>query len=142
MLIVGQVSTEEEQYELVTLPIDLQISTSDPIFKPTDEAAKRLMTPTLYLYSKKGYKKKKTLKARASRLNIPAICHIVNRMDEMFFDRFAPAEAERTKYRQPGFYELKPYGFEYRSLPFTPEVKEAIPEITKAAFMLLKEINE
>jgi len=63
-------------------------------------------------------------------------------MDEAFFDRFAPAEKNRTKYRQPGFYELKDHGFEYRSLPANPETIEALPEIVGKAFELLGLLNK
>lgn len=131
---------EEEQYDPVILPIGINFSEaglSDAERAGVDE----MMRPQIMLYRRKGWKEKKTLKARASRLNWPAIHYIVSQMDKKFFDRFAPPEKERTKYRQPGFYELKPYGFEYRSLPFTPEVEAALPEIAMYAFELLNDIN-
>ena len=98
--------------------------------------------PSLYLYRHAGYNKQDKTELYASRLNKPAIHYIVSEMDKAFFDRFAPEKADRTKYRQPGFFELKPYGFEYRSLPATPETMAALPEITKKAFDLLSEVNE
>lgn len=140
---------EEPQYELVTLPLGLTVG---DVFKKRSEViengdtvektASQLMKPTLYLYAEKGYKKKKEIKLYASRLNRPAIEYIVAQMDEAFFERFAPKPEERTKYRHPGFFELKPYGFEYRSLPANPETMAALPEITKKAFDLLNHINK
>jgi hypothetical protein len=52
-----------------------------------------------------------------------------------------PKKEDRTKYRQPGFYELKPYGFEYRSLPANDAVMKALPEIVGKAFELLDSLN-
>lgn len=138
---VSETKVEEEQYEQVILPIGINFS-SATLSDEEKAAMEEMMKPTLYLYRRKGWKEKKVLKARASRLNRPAVHYIVKAMDEKFFDRFAPEEKERTKYRQPGFFEMKPYGFEYRSLPFNPEVEAALPEIATYAFQLLKEINE
>ena len=145
---------EEEQYEQVILPIGMGDSglfvaqhhdedKNELPFSPAELLAKELLKPTLYLYRHKGYKKKgKKTKLHASRLNKPAVEHIVKTFDKEFFERFAPNKADRTKYRQPGFFEPKPYGFEYRSLPANAEVMAALPEITKRAFELLEEINE
>jgi len=143
---------EEQQYELLTIPIGLgenglvaqrNDEETHPIQYTQGEAlAKELLKPTLYLYTRKGYEKKFEKKLVASRLNKPAIEYIVGEMDKAFFDRFAPAKVDRTKYRQPGFFELKPYGFEYRSLPANSSVMEALPEITQKAFDLLEEVNK
>lgn len=141
---------EIDDYEQVMLPIGLgefglvaaQRDGNEVPFTPAELLAKELLKPTIYLYRRKGYKKKDEYKLYASRLNKPAIHFIVNEMDKAFFDRFAPAKADRTKYRQPGFFELKPYGFEYRSLPANEATMTALPEITKKAFELLREINE
>ena len=145
---------QEEQYEQVILPIGMgdtgilmaqhnDMDTDEELpFTPAQLLAKELLNPCLYLYRRKGWKKDKVTKLYASRLNKPAIHYIVKALDDEFFDRFAPAKADRTKYRQKGFFELKPYGFEYRSLPANAAVMEALPEITKRAFELLKEINE
>ena len=122
-------------------PRDEAAPDEDP-FTPAQRLAKELLSSSLYLYKSDGYNKKKTIVARAGRLNKPAIEYIVKEMDDTFFKRFAPEEKDRTKYRQPGFFELKPYGFEYRSLPANIKTMEALPEITKKAFDLLKEINE
>ena len=143
---------EEDQYEQIAIPIGLGdgqlIAThhsedgADLPFSPAELLAKELLKPTVYLYRFKGYSKKGKISVRASKLNKPAIKYIIEEMDKAFFDRFAPKEADRTKFRQPGFFELKPYGFEYRSLPANAKTMEALPEITRKAFDLLKEINE
>lgn len=137
---------KEQQYELVTLPLALTVG---EVFKKRAEVSesaeevllKQFMRPTLYLYADKGYEKKKEIKLHASRLNKPAIDYIVRAMDEEFFDKFAAPENQRTKYRQRGFFELKPYGFEYRSLPANGKTMAALMEITSKAFKLLEEIN-
>ena len=137
---------EEDQYELVTLPIGIGeagIPQDDETEMTSSiRLARELIRPTLYLYTRKGYQKKFEKKIYASRLNKPAIEYIVRSMDEKFFEQFAPAKADRTKYRQKGFYELKDYGFEYRSLPCNEKTLAALPEITAFAFDLLEEINE
>jgi hypothetical protein len=139
---------EEEQYESVTLPMALSINgalidkTDDSKYEGELALAGEVLRPTLYLFRQRGYKKTKEIKLYASRLNRPAIEYIVRQMDEAFFERFAPKPVDRTKYRQPGYFELKPYGFEYRSLPANPETMAALPEITRKAFDLLKFINE
>lgn len=96
------------------------------------------VTTTLYT---RGPQEEQVLKAKVSKLNRPTIEWIIRKMDEKFFERFAPAKAERTKYRQPGFYEIKPYGFEYRSLPANSETIAALPEIVTYCFSLLDEAN-
>lgn len=136
----------EPQYREVVLPVGL-----GPVAKTVEaggeedhaqRVAKELLKSCLYLFRYAGYEKKKVLSVCASRLNKPAIEYIVRKMDEEFFDRFAPEEKHRTRYRQPGMYEIKPYGFEYRSLPANPDTMAALPEIVDRAFSLLREINE
>lgn len=136
---------EEAQYEQVLLPIGLGSNGLLVDIKASTQAealAKELLSTTLYLYRHKGYAKKGKIHARASKLNKPAIRYIIEEMDKAFFERFAADKADRTKFRQPGFFELKPYGFEYRSLPANGKTMEALAEITRKAFDLLTEINE
>lgn len=95
---------------------------------------------TINLYDRGDQEVKEEIKVSVSLLNRPSIEWIVKQLDDAFFEKFAPAKNERTKYRQPGFYELKSYGFEYRSLPATPETIKALPEIIETAFELLKDI--
>ena len=144
---------EEPRYEQVILPIGLGeghlVAThhsengTDIPFTQAELLVKEMLSPCLYLYRHAGYTKKgKKTRLYVSRLNKPAIRYIIQEMDKEFFNRFAPAEGNRTRYRQPGFFELKPYGFEYRSLPANADVMVALPEITQKAFKLLDEINE
>jgi hypothetical protein len=74
-------------------------------------------------------------------MNVPTVEWIVKRMDDKFFKKYVSSEDKQTKYRQPGYYELKEYGFEYRSLPASDETMNALREIVGFSFDLLKEIN-
>lgn len=121
---VDSTAVYEDQYESLSIPLS------------HGEGLKTEMR----LYKKLDYKKDRVLKARASLLTRPVIEWMVKQMDDKFFTRFIPKVP--TKYRQPGFFELKPYGFEYRSLPFTEEVDRALPEITEFAFKLLDSLND
>jgi len=94
----------------------------------------------LNLYRKTAADGEEKAKVSLSLLTRPAVEWIVQEMDKAFFKKFQPPKEERTKYRQPGFYELKPYGFEYRSLPATPDTMKAMPQIVELAFDLLKTV--
>ena len=129
---------KDTEYELVTLPISLAEVTGE------NALLKELIKPELHLYTKKflsgsGVKK---ITASASVLTRPVVEHIVKEMDKTFFKKFAPKEEDRTKYRQPGFYELKPHGFEYRSLPANKATMDALPEIVGKAFDLLHSLTK
>ncbi len=129
---------EEKQYELINIPLkwDLQYAN-----KNDDNIVGQLGKPSIELYKFLGYKTKNTITVRVSKLNKPTIHHIVKTMDDTFFEAFAPAKNERTKYRHAGYYEKKPYGFEYRSLPANDKVLSELPKIVEVAFDLLKEAN-
>ncbi len=120
-----ETTVKEPQYENVRLPIEVAGSRT-----------------TLDLYRKRGYIDKVTYVCEVSQLTRPVIEWIVKQMDDKFWDRFAPDKDKRTKYRQKGFYELKPYGFEYRSLPANKDTIDAIPEIVTFAFQLLNDLND
>jgi len=118
----------EFEYDLINLPLTIaenQVVGGVPI--------------NINLYKKGTWKTKKTITARASQLNQPTTEWIVKQMDDEFFEKFAPPEAERTKYRKPGYYEVKPYGFEYRSLPANKASIDALPMIIAFAFKLLND---
>lgn len=134
---ISETIVEEAQYEPINIPLSWSMTE-----KNIGDGLKELATPSLSLYKHRGYTEKKKLIARASRLNKPTIEFIVRSMDEKFFENFAPAKTNRTKYRQPGFYELKPYGFEYRSLPANESTIQRLPEIVAYAFELLSEANK
>ncbi len=129
---------KDAEYESVVLPINLAKVTGK------DALLEEMIKPEIFLYRKKFLSTSETKKitATASVLTKPVIEYIVKEMDDAFFKRFAPEEKDRTKYRQPGFYELKPYGFEYRSLPANRDVIEALPEIITKAFDLLASLNK
>ena len=132
---IDEVEVEDREYEQVELPIAVSTAEGELVKR---EGVHNLLQPSIYLYKYKGYKTKKTLKAQASLLNKPTIEYIVRHFDEVWFKKFAPKKAECTKYRQPGFWEKKDYGFEYRSLPANAETIEALPDMINDAFALLK----
>lgn len=124
-VIEDECEVKEAEYEPVHLPISLgDVKT------------------TLNLYRHEGYTTKKTIKVTASQLNYPTTYWLVEQMDKKFFDRFVPNKDKRTKYRHPGYYELKDYGFEYRSLPASNETMESLREIVSYSFELLKDLND
>lgn len=72
-----------------------------------------------------------------SRICKPVITHLVAGMDKTIWpDLVKPLP--RLKYRLRGFYEIKPYGIEYRSLPFNRLALNRIDQITDHAFGLLE----
>ena len=130
--IVDRKEVKKAKYTAVEIPIRVP--------ETVPEGAKALLTPYLDLYKSDGYEVEEVLEATASRLNRPTVEWMVRALDEKFFKRFAPKEC--TKYRQPGFYEMKEHGFEYRSLPATEETLNALPEIVEVAFDLLRGASE
>lgn len=135
---VDKTEVFEDEYKSVSLPLGMTIIGDVRTEDLTDAAIR----PEIRLYKRVATKVKKTLKATASQLNRPTVEWIVKQMDEKFFDRFAPDKNERTKYRQAGFYELKPHGFEYRSLPANSRSLEDLPEIVEFALELLDYLNK
>ena len=128
---IDEVKVEQDVYSAVSIPITTTAS-KDVI------GLTHLVTPCLSLFKHEGTKIERTLMASTSKLNQPTIEYIVRAFDEKFFKRFAPKKEECTKYRQPGFFERKSYGFEYRSLPANAETINALPEIVGFAFDMLK----
>ena len=117
----------EKEFEEITLPLTIlngKVETSINLHKLT------------------GDKELETIEVDISQLNKPTVEWIVKKMDNEFFKRFAPPEADRTKFRQPGFFELKDYGFEYRSLPAIPESIDALIEIVSFSFDLLRDMSK
>ena len=94
------------------------------------------------LHKLTGDKELETIEVAVSQLNKPTVEWIVRQMDNKFFERFVPSKADRTKFRQPGFFELKDYGFEYRSLPAVPESLDALVEIVSFAFDMLRDLRK
>lgn len=76
-----------------------------------------------------------TVSHTESRMSMPIISAIVRDMDKFYTDNVG-VDAGST-YRAPGWFELKPYGFEYRSLPFSESVYGILPHIVKYASEIL-----
>lgn len=102
------------------------------------------LTANLQLYTKSSISKhsgtdhKQIIKVSASRITAPVVKYFVEQLDKEVLPKYKVDPI--TKYRQPGFYELKPWGFEYRSLPFTKEVFDNLLPITKFSFDLLNNL--
>ena len=92
----------------------------------------------LSLYRKAGYAPEKEVSCTISALTKPAIHSLVKAMDEKFA-HLMPIKEKQTKYRRVGYFELKPWGFEYRSLPTTCD-KDILLEVVKFAFSLLGDL--
>jgi len=113
--------SEEPKYESVILPLsagDLSLSAN--------------------LYRRCGYNEERKIDISVSALTKPSIDSIVTAMDEKFA-HLMPSKVERTKYRRPGYFELKPWGFEYRSLPTTKD-NDTLSDIVRFAFCLLDDL--
>lgn len=136
---VHELKYKENEYERVAIPLGMTVVGNAKM----EDLMDAIITPELVLYKKiKSEDNEHILVAKADQLNRPAIEWIVKQMDEEFFEKFAPAKDKRTKYRQPGFYELKPHGFEYRSLPANEDTLKALPEIVGKAFKLLEALRK
>lgn len=129
-------TVKDTKYESVILPIKIaEVSGENTILT-------EMISPVVQLYRKiyLPHEEQVKISAHASIITKPVINYIVKEMDKHFFDKFAPEKNNRTKYRQPGFYELKPYGFEYRSLPANEETIKFLPEIVGKAFELINSL--
>lgn len=80
-----------------------------------------------------------TLTASVSRITKPVLYNFIRELDEKILPAYKPEIP--LKYRNPGFYELKSYGFEYRSLPFNKAVLDNIAEIVDFSYSLLEDLN-
>jgi len=66
---------------------------------------------------------------------------IVSSFDKNIFPKYNP-ENVTLKYRKPGFYEEKSWGFEYRSLPFNQLVYDNLASIVEFAFEQLSKLSK
>ena len=121
------------RYKPVYLPIQTALGING-------DGTANYSTSNIILYKDCGYIEDKEIVARADRLNTPTINYIVSEMDKNLFEKYAPSEKERTKYRQKGFYRIRKHGFEYRSLPANEKTLNEIDEIVKFAFKLLDSV--
>ena len=108
-----------------------------PISGPLIESEENVLE--LLLYKRSINPNKKDISISTSLLTKGTIYWMVSKLDKVLFDTYAPPESERTKYRQPGFFELKNYGFEYRSLPANEVTMSNLLDITTKAFDILEE---
>jgi len=141
---VAEMKVEEPQYESMTLPLEsipFSPGMVEGEVKGLAPFMKNLMKTSITLYRFKDWHEKKILRAQVNQLNRPAIEWMIRQLDEHLFKKFAPPKDQRTKFRQAGFYELKPYGFEYRSLPANDETIAALPEIITFAHELLADVT-
>ena len=91
-------------------------------------------------YQKVGEKKiEERITATASRITRPVLYDIVEFLDKNLLKKYYLGVP--LKYRNPGFYEVKPYGFEYRSLPFTEEVLGDLYDIVFMCFNCLERLS-
>ena len=111
----------KEKYSPVSLPVG---------FNGIDGIKARL---DLFKYD--GYKEEVDLHCQASRITKPVINYIVKAFDEAVLPNYKLPVA--LKYRHAGFYEIKPWGFEYRSLPFNSETLKDLMSLVDKAFTLL-----
>lgn len=77
--------------------------------------------------------------ATANRITKPVIDFIVKNLDTNILPGLTK-NLPKLKYRNPGFYELKGWGFEYRSLPFNQNVLQDIHSIVNYSFELLENL--
>lgn len=119
----------EYQYTPVNLPVSLN-NDKDVGFN-------------LNLYKRSESKldeRKISCTASCNRITKPVIEHIVRTLDKEILPLYNPTDV-KLKFRQPGFYEIKPDGrFEYRSLPMSQRVLTYIYDITGIAFKLLDDL--
>jgi hypothetical protein len=95
-----------------------------------------LSLDSIFIVKKK--KKKHVVTARANLITRPVLRHIVSQMDKEILPMFQIEET--LKFRNPGFYEIKEHGFEYRSLPFDARVSSSLAHIVDFSFGLLEDL--
>lgn len=92
----------------------------------------------LDLFSKAG-ETVQEVSVHSSRITKPVIEHFVRSLDKDILPD-AVRDLPNLKYRNRGFYEIKGYGFEYRSLPFTQRTMSVIGDIVGYSFNLLENL--
>ena len=115
------------------LPVSIPLAIGEGI-RTVLEVYKREINPT-YVENKS----KREVLVTCSKISKPVIKYFVESMDKEVLPKFVDnIKMPKLKFRNPGFYETKSWGFEYRSLPFNEEVLNNIFYITKYAFDLLE----
>lgn len=123
-----EIDMGSDSYLSVVLPIGFQNNSNDPTFSLNLYRKVSLPTPVV-----------RTVKVTASQITFPVITHIVSEMDKLL-PKYCDPNIQ-LKYRQPGYYEIKPWGFEYRSLPFNQATLSDLDSLTAKSFELLKGIS-
>jgi hypothetical protein len=77
--------------------------------------------------------------AMVNRITKPVLYSFVEKLDKGLLTKYK--KEVRLKYRNPGFFETKPWGFEYRSLPFDVAVLTDIADIVDYSFSLLEDLD-
>ena len=94
-----------------------------------------------YLFYSSGSEEVKTETKLYSLLTNNIIKSIIKGLDKDILSKFNIAN-QTLKFRNPGFYEIKPYGFEYRSLPFNNLVLDNLVEIVEYCFDKLNKLSK
>lgn len=97
-------------------------------------------TTKLMLSRHVGYDITDRINLSVSRITKPVIVHFVTKLDEVLLKKYKSATKHNLKYRQPGWYEMKPWGFEYRSLPFDTQTLQDLFKIITFAFDLFEDL--
>jgi len=129
---------KEYEYESVVIPIHLSEVTGK------SSTLKELINPEIYLYRRKySEETKKEIEVLVSTLNKPTIEYIIKKLDDNLLNEFIPSKTECTKFREKGYYELKEYGFEYRSFPANDKIltPKSLYKVISFAFELLDECS-
>lgn len=114
---------QQQEYEAVNLPININNATATfELFR------KKLIQPS-----------NQTITATANKITKPVVEFIVKSLDTNILPG-AKKNLPNLKYRNPGFYEHKAWGFEYRSLPFNKKVLDDIHNIVDYSFSLLENL--
>lgn len=92
------------------------------------------------LYQKDSEKENEVkLVSTVSRITKPVLYSFISKFDAEILPQYKSDVP--LKYRNPGFYEVKPWGFEYRSLPFNQAILNNIAEIVDFSFNLMEDLD-
>jgi hypothetical protein len=108
-----------------------------PTYK-TIHLPKSMFTKDIQLYTDSAYDPKEFV-LEASLITMPVLNMIVKSMDSKILPQFKLPV--KLKFRNKGFYEIKDWGFEYRSLPFNWDVFHELFNIVDHAFTLLESLD-
>ena len=125
---------------------DLLAFSDDVVDKKGKIVASRVSAGLHVHFSRRMYNvstvKGKSVTEDVNLLTSSQIKGIVRQLDKNIFPQYKPKE--NLKYRQAGFYEMKPWGFEYRSLPMTADFLDYdnIRALVDYSFSLLEKLEK